>query len=100
MCSLGESFVRSVKAEDEEAGRGGEAARRKFLSRSGVKQKNGWVATTRKPSLFSSKPESGMLYGQKSFTRAGWGAVDGRVKRGGSPLLQKAFPSLPPAFPS
>ena len=60
MCSLGESFVRSVKAEDEEAGRGGEAARRKFLSRSGVKQKNGLLENTSKPSLFSVKPERGI----------------------------------------
>ncbi len=60
MCSLGESFVRSVKAEDEEAGRGGEAARRKFLSGSGLKQKNGLLENTSKPSLFSVKPERGI----------------------------------------
>ena len=56
MCSPGESFVRSVKAEDEEAGRGGEAARRKFLSGSGLKQKNGLLENNSKPSLFSVKP--------------------------------------------
>ena len=60
MCSPGESFVRSVKAEDEEAGRGGEAARRKFLSGSGLKQKNGLLENTSKPSLFSVKPERGI----------------------------------------
>ena len=56
----GGSFVRSVKAEDEEAGRGGEAARRKFLSGSGLKQKNGLLENTSKPSLFSVKPERGI----------------------------------------
>ena len=99
MCSLGESFVRSVKAEDEEAGRGGEAARRKFLSGSGLKQKNGLLENTSKPSLFSVKPERGFDK-VKVFEEGGRGPVEGRGKRGGSSLLQKVFPSLPPAFPS
>ena len=51
MCSLGESFVRSVKAEDEEAGRGGEAARREVLTGSGGKEKEGLLGDTRKPAV-------------------------------------------------